>query len=94
MMNRILLLVVICVALAVLKAAALVIAGLLALAVVVAFLMHPRHTVVFVATLALSALTVAQPVACIVTLAGASSLIAWAVRRRPRPQSVVLEAGR
>lgn len=94
MMKKILLFLVACVALAALKAFALVIAGLLALALVTAFIMHPRYTVVFLVTLALSALTVSQPLACIVALAVASSLIAWAVRRRPRPQTAALETGR
>lgn len=94
MMNRILLLVVICVALAALKAVALLIVALLALAVVVAFIMHPRHTVIFVVTLTLSATVMAQPLACIgVALVAVVALASYRRRRRRLHQRAMHIAG-
>lgn len=84
MMGRFLLLIVLCVALAVLKAVIIAAFALAVLALIVSFITRPRHTLVFFGTLALSALTAAQPLACIVALA----VVALAVvmtRRRPKP---------
>ena len=67
-MSRLLLLLVLCVMLAVFRAVAIVLAVVLLLAVVVTFITRPRETLVFISTLALSALTVAQPIACIVAV--------------------------
>lgn len=84
MMGRFLLLLILCVALAVLRAVVIVAVGLAVLALIVSFITRPKQTLVFFGTLALSALTVAQPLACIVALA----VVALAVvmtRRRPKP---------
>lgn len=84
MMGRFLLLLILCVALAVLKAVVIVAVASAVLALIVSFITRPKQTLVFLGTLALSALTVAQPLACIVALA----VVALAVvmtRRRPKP---------
>ena len=67
-MSRLLLLLILCVALAVFRAVAIMLAVVLLLAVLVAFITRPRETLVFFGTLALSALTVAQPIACIIAV--------------------------
>ncbi|MFN3878057.1 MAG: hypothetical protein ACK4MH_06745 [Brevundimonas sp.] len=84
MINKILLLLIICVALAALRAVAVVLVALLGLALVVAFIMHPRHTVVFLATFTLSALTVVQPVACITGVVIIVVVLTLARNRRHR----------
>lgn len=84
MMGRFLLLLILCVALAVLRAVVIVAVALAVLALIVSFITRPKQTLVFFGTLALSALTVAEPLACIVALA----VVALAVvmtRRRPKP---------
>ena len=68
MMSRLLLLLILCVSLAVFRAVAIVLAVVLLLTVLVAFISRPRETLVFFGTLALSALTVAQPIACIIAV--------------------------
>lgn len=84
MMGRFLLLLILCVALAVLRAVVIAALALAVLAFIVSFITRPKQTLVFLGTLALSALTVAQPLACIVALV----VVALAVvmtRRRPKP---------
>lgn len=66
MMGRFLLLLILCVALAVLRAVVIAAVALAVLALIVSFITRPKQTLVFLGTLALSALTVAQPLACIV----------------------------
>lgn len=66
MMGRFLLLLILCVALAVLRAVVIVASALAVLALIVSFITRPRQTLMFLGTLVLSALTVAQPLACIV----------------------------
>ena len=68
MMGRFLLLIVLCVALAVLRAVIIAAVALAVLALIVSFITRPKQTLVFLGTLALSALTVAQPVTCIIAL--------------------------
>lgn len=84
MMGRFLLLIVLCVALAVLKAVIIAAVALAALALIVSFITRPKQTLVFLGTLALSCLTVAQPIACILTLGLVGVIIAIA-RRKPNP---------
>ena len=67
-MSRLLLLLILCVALALFRAVAIVLAVVLLLTVLAAFISRPRETLVFFGTLALSALTVAQPIACIIAV--------------------------
>lgn len=66
MMGRFLLLIVLCVALAVLRAVIIAVMVLAVLALIVSFITRPKQTLVFLGTLALSALTVAHPVTCII----------------------------
>lgn len=84
MMGRFLLLIVLCVALAVLRAVIAAAVVLAVLALIVSFITRPKQTLVFLGTLALSGLTVAQPIACILTLGLIGVIIAIA-RRRPNP---------
>lgn len=83
MMGRFLLLLVLCVALAVLRAVIVAAVALAVLALIVSFITRPKQTLAFLGTLALSALTVAQPIACIVALGLVAVIIATA-RRKPR----------
>lgn len=86
MMGRFLLLLVLCVALAVLRAIIIAAVALAVLALIVSFITRPRQTFVFLSTLALSALTVTQPLACIVGLVVvASAILATRCRRRNEP---------
>jgi hypothetical protein len=86
MMGRFLLLLILCVALAVLRAVVIVAVALAVLALIVSFITRPKQTVLFVGTLALSALAVAQPLACIVGLVVvASAILATRCRRRKEP---------
>lgn len=82
MMNRFLLLVILCVGLAVLRAVAIVLVALAALAVIAAFIIRPRQTLVFLGILTLSALTVAQPIACIVAMATLTIAVVLTRRRQ------------
>jgi len=82
MMGRFLLLLVLCVALAVLRAVVIAVVSLAVLALIVSFITRPKQTLVFLGTLALSALTVAQPLACIVALALVGVTIAVSQRKR------------
>lgn len=68
MMNRFLLLVILCVGLAVLRAVAIVLIASVILGLIVSFITRPKQTLVFLGTLALSALTVAQPITCLIAL--------------------------
>ncbi len=87
MMGRFLLLIVLCVALAVLRAIIVAAVALAVLALIVSFITRPRQTLVFLGTLSLSVLTVAHPLACIMTLGLVGVVIAIARRRlNPLPQ--------
>lgn len=92
MMGRFLLLLALCVALAVLRAVIIAVVALAVLALIVSFITRPRQTLVFVGTLALSALTVAQPLACIVMLGVVGVVIAWSGRNRTRSSGQYLNA--
>ncbi|WP_312404511.1 hypothetical protein [Brevundimonas sp.] len=84
MMGRFLLLIILCVALAVLRAVIVAAVALAVLALIVSFITRPKQTFVFLGTLSLSALTVAHPLACILTLGLVGVVIAIA-RRKPNP---------
>ena len=90
MLNKLLLLLILGVALALLRAVAITLVALLALTLLVAFITRPRQTLVFLATLALSALTVAQPIACIVAMTTVAIVVVLARRRRRRRQGKFL----
>ncbi|KQR57209.1 hypothetical protein [Brevundimonas sp. Leaf168] len=91
MMGRFLLLLILCVALAVLRAVIVATVALVVLALIVSFITRPRQTLVFVGTLALSALTVTQPLACIITLAALGFVIAFSGRKRRHSKSRYLD---
>ncbi|GAA0763935.1 hypothetical protein GCM10010203_34160 [Actinomadura yumaensis] len=85
-MSRFLLLMVLYVALAVLRAVIIAAVALAVLALIVSFITRPKQTLVFLGTLALSALAVALPLACIVGLVVvASAILATRRRRRKEP---------
>lgn len=90
MMNRLLFLLILGAALAVLRAVAIALVVLLTLTLLVAFITRPRQTLVFLGTLALSALTVAQPIACIVAMTMVAIVVVLAGRRRRRRQGKLL----
>lgn len=86
MMNKLLVLLILGVVLAVLRAVAVALAALLLLTLIGSFITRPRETLTFLGTLGLSALAVAQPLACIVVLAIVSVVIVVSRRRRsPAP---------
>lgn len=68
-MSRLLFLLILCVALALFRVVAFVVAALIVLMVLVAFITRPRESIVFLTTLTLSSLAVAKPLACIIALA-------------------------
>lgn len=86
MMNKLLILLILGVVLAVLRAVAVALTALLLLTLIGSFIARPRETLAFLGTLALSALAVAQPLACIVALAIVGVVIVVSRRRRhPAP---------
>lgn len=86
MMNKLLVLLILGVVLAVLRAVAVALTALLLLTLIGSFIARPRETLAFLGTLALSALAVAQPLACIVALAIVGVVIVVSRRRRhPAP---------
>lgn len=90
-MGRLLLLLILCVALAVFRAVAVTLAVVLLLTVLVTFITRPRETLVFFGTLALSALTVAQPIACIVAFTVVAVALALSRRRGAPPGQHILK---
>jgi len=68
MMKRVLAFLILCMALALARVLLMALAAVLLLALVHAFIMRPRETLVFVGTVMLSILAVAQPLAFIVTV--------------------------
>lgn len=87
-MKRILAFLILCMALALVRVLLMVLAVVLLLALIHAFITRPRETMVFLGTLTLSSLAVAQPLAFIggvvvvaVALAGFGR---WRRGRRPR----------
>lgn len=81
-MSRLLFLLILCVALAVFRAVAIVLAVVLLLTLLAAFIKRPRETLAFLGTLALSALAVAQPLACIVAIGVVGVVIILTGRKR------------
>lgn len=82
MMGKLLILLILCVALAVFRAVAVALAVLLAVTLVGSFIARPRETLAFLGTLALSALAVAQPLACIVAIGVVGVVIILTGRKR------------
>lgn len=85
-MNRVLGLVTLCVALAVLRAVLVVLVAGAALVLLYAFATRPRDTLIFVATVGLVGLASVQPLAFILTLgtAALALMVAAVVRRHDR----------
>lgn len=92
MMGRFLLLLILCVALAVLRAVVIVAVASAVLALIVSFITRPKQTLVFLGTLALSALTVAQPLACIVAMTTLATAVVLARPQRNKPSERHLNA--
>lgn len=92
MMNRFLLLVILCVGLAVLRAIAIVLIASVILGLIVSFNTRPKQTLVFLGTLALSVLTVAQPIACIFAMTTFGIAVVLARRSRKRSSERHLNA--
>lgn len=91
MMKKLLVLLILCVALAVIKAVAVALAVALALMLIGSFIARPRETLTFLGTLSLSALAVAQPLACIVALGLVGVVIVLTGRKRNRPSARYLD---
>lgn len=89
MIGRLLLLLILCVALALFRAVAIVLAVVLLLTMLVAFITRPRETLVFFGTLALSALTVAQPIACIIAVTVVVAVVLSRKRATPSGQRLL-----
>lgn len=93
MMKKLLVLLTLCVALAVLRAVVIALAALAVMALLASFITRPKQTLVFLCTLALSTLAVAQPLACIVALGVVGVVVVMAGRnRRTRPLSLTRKA--
>ena len=93
-MSRVLVFVVLCVALAVLRAVLIVLAIATVLALLYAFIVRPREMLIFMGVLVLSAVAVARPLAFIVCVGGLG--VTFAMSRKPRtvPRSLVVLGGR
>ena len=89
MMSKLLLMLILCVALAVFRAVAIMLAVVLLLEVLVAFITRPRESIVFLTTLTLSSLAVAKPLACIIALAifSVAVVVTGRHRRFLRPEA-------
>lgn len=88
MVKKLLAFLVLCIALALVRTLLLVLAVVLLLALVHAFATRPRETLVFLGTLMLSSLAVAQPLAFIVGAVGVIGLVVIGVgikRKRRNP---------
>lgn len=85
-MNKFLMVIVLAAVLSVLKAAALVLALVVMLSLVVAFIRQPRDTLLFLGSTALVGLAAAQPLACILTLGVVALALVVAEARRPQPR--------
>ena len=85
-MKRVFVFLILCVALAVIRALLMVLAVVLLLALIHAFMTRPRETLVFLGTLILSGLAVAQPLAFIMgaVVLAVAALVARRRRRSPR----------
>lgn len=82
MVKKLLAFLVLCLALALVRALLMVLAVVLLLALVHAFATRPRETLVFLGTLVLSSLAVAQPLAFIVGIVILASTVAVTGRLR------------
>lgn len=92
MMKRFLLLLILCVALAVLRAAAIALVAFVATMLLFGFITRPQQTMVFLGALALSTLALAQPLACIVTLGVVGVVMVLTGRNRNRSSARYLDA--
>lgn len=92
MMKKLLVLLILCVTLVVLRVAALVLAVALALMLIGSFIARPKETLTFLGTLSLSALAMAQPLACIIALGVIGVVIVLTGRKRNRPSARYLVA--
>lgn len=89
-MNRVLGLLTLCVAFAVVRAVLVVLVAAAVLALLYAFVTRPRDTVVFVATVGLVVLASAQPLAFIPTAAAiAAALASTVILKRRRASSAL-----
>lgn len=89
-MKRVFAFLILCMALALARILLMVLAVVLLLALVHAFITRPRETLVFVVTLALSSVAVAQPIAFIggvVVVVALAGIGRW--RRGRHPQSLL-----
>lgn len=82
MAKKLLIMLILCIALALVRALLLVLAIVLLLVLVHAFVTRPRETLVFLGTLILSSLAVAQPLAFIMGVAVITLTLAGLRRRR------------
>lgn len=82
MVKKLLAFLILCMALALVRTLLMALAVVLLLALVHAFVTRPRETMVFLGTLILSSLAVAQPLACIAAVAVIGVAIVLAKRRR------------
>lgn len=86
MVKKLLAFLILCMALALVRLLLMVLAVVLLLVLVHAFITRPRETLVFLGAFSLSVLAMAQPLACIATLAVIGVAIVLAKRRRkPQP---------
>lgn len=88
MVKKLLAFLILCMALALARTLLMVLAVVLLLALVHAFVIRPRETLVFLGTLMLSSLAVAQPLAFIVGAVGVIGLVVIGVgikRKRRNP---------
>lgn len=85
-MKRVFAFLILCLALAVVRMLLMVLAVVLLLALVYAFATRPRETLVFLGTMILSSLAVAQPIACIAAIAVVGVSIVVTRRRTKRPR--------
>jgi hypothetical protein len=88
-MNRVLLLMVLCVVFAVLKTAVVALLGVAILALLFCFATRPRGTLVFLGVVGLVGLASTQPIACIVTL-GVVVIASKVIGSRPKAGSQLL----
>lgn len=86
-MSRVLGLLVLCVALAILKAVVVALAIALGILVLVALIRQPRDTLLCLVTLGLIGLVNAKPVACIVAATGLATVVVLSGRARKPSQA-------
>lgn len=87
-MKKVLAFLILCMALALARVMLMVLAVILLLVLVHAFMTRPKETLVFLGTLTLTSLALAQPLACIggvVVVVMLARFGRWRSRRRSRP---------